>query len=123
MIALTFHSLMQRSPIVFTSAEGFRVFGTLLTTYPENTLIARFSAHHWEVRGQRTSSFECTDRCTLRFETANRSSEPLGPFNTIRFPNGSCYADLRLLATLVPESEQWRNQADGSLWDALVISP
>ena len=140
MIRLRFNSLAGTDPATLGPAPFFRVAGPLLQQGPEHTPVARYFDHHWEIGSRYVSSYECVDAVLLHFEgPAGATSAVHGPFQQVRFPNGSCYADRTLFAELVehhsapqgPGAERaddvahgrWLHLHDLTRWPVLVISP
>ncbi|MGH8208109.1 MAG: hypothetical protein ACRETD_04200 [Steroidobacteraceae bacterium] len=140
MIRLRFNSLAGTDPATVGPAPFFRVEGPLLQRGPDHTVVGRYFDHHWEVGDRFLSSYECMEPVTLHFEgAAGETSGAYGPFQQVRFPNGSCYADRTLFAELVDDHEpggggaagrapvngpaQWLHRAGLTRWPVLVISP
>jgi hypothetical protein len=129
MIQLRFNSLAGTDPAILGPAPFFRMDGPLLTQGPDRNVVGRYSDHHWEIGGRYVSSYECVDAVLLHFEGPDGAlSESFGPFQQVRFPNGSCYADKALFAELVEEraatnKPQWVYRSDLTRWPVLVLSP
>jgi hypothetical protein len=134
MIRLRFNSLAGTDPATVGPAPYFRVEGSLLQQGPDHDVIGRYFDHHWEMGGRFVSSYECVESVRLHFEgPAGATSDIYGPFQQVRFPNGSCYADRALFAELIetpPAASsspagggQWLHRADLTRWPVLVISP
>jgi hypothetical protein len=135
MIQLRFNSLAGTDPAILGPAPFFRIEGPLLHQGPDRSVVGRYFDHHWEIRGRFVSSFECVEPAVVRFEGAGgETSGAHGPFQQVRFPNGSCYADRVLLAELVddrggavrdPHADghgQWLQRADLTRWPVLILS-
>jgi hypothetical protein len=124
MIRIQAKALQAFNPITLGPAPFFRVHGAVLLQGPHNDVVGRYSQHHWEVAGRYYSSYECTDRTWVHFQDREgRSSEALGPFERLHFPNGSCYADDQQIAQFMTESERWRDAGTGARWSGILISP
>jgi hypothetical protein len=128
MIRLRFNSLAGTEPAILGPAPFFRVEGGLLQQGPEHTVVGRYFDHHWEIGNRFVSSYECLDMVRLHFVGPDGvASESHGPFQHVRFPNGSCYADRSLFGELVQEhgnkTAHWVHRASLGRWQALVISP
>jgi hypothetical protein len=128
MIRLRFNSLAGTDPAILGPAPFFRVDGGLLQQGPEHTVVGRYFDHHWEIGNRFVSSYECLDMVRLHFVGPDGdASESHGPFQHVRFPNGSCYADRSLFGELVQEhgnkTSHWVHRASLGRWQALVISP
>jgi hypothetical protein len=128
MIRLRFNSLAGTEPAILGPAPFFRVDGTLLKEGPDDTVVARYFDHHWEIGNRFVSSYECADAVLLHFVGADGdTSAPHGPFQHVRFPNGSCYADSTLFCELVQdhrdETAHWVHRGSLERWRALVLSP
>ncbi len=129
MIQLRFNSLAGTDPATLGPAPFFRVEGPLLQQGGERCVVGCYSDHHWEIGDRVVSSYECSGPVLLHFEGAGgESSRSYGPFQQVRFPNGSCYADQALFAELIEERAaggriQWLHRAELTRWAALVISP
>lgn len=129
MIQLRFNSLAGTDPAILGPAPYFRMDGPLLTQGPDRNVVGRYRDHHWEIGGRFVSSYECVDAVLLSFEgPGGTSSESFGPFQQVRFPNGSCYADKTLFAELVEErggtnSQQWLYRSGLTRWPVLLLSP
>ena len=124
MICIHAKALQAFNPITLGPAPFFRVHGPMLLQGPDEDIVARYDQHHWQVGGRYVSSYECTDRTYLQFEDVQgHTSEPLGPFDRIHFPNGSCYADDAQLAQFIAESERWRDATTGARWSGILIAP
>ena len=128
MIRLRFNSLAGTDPAILGPAPFFRVDGGLLQQGPEHTVVARYFDHHWEIGNRFVSSYECMDIVRLHFVGPDGDvSESHGPFQHVRFPNGSCYADRSLFGELVQEhgnkTSHWVHRSSLERWQALVISP
>lgn len=135
MIQLRFNSLAGTDPTNLGPAPYFRIEGPLLQRGPERAVVGRYFDYHWEIGNRFVSSYECADPVLLFFEGADGTvSGAHGPFQQVRFPNGSCYADGKLFAELVTEhgagtgAQQkgpghWLHRAQLTRWSALVISP
>ena len=123
MIRLRFNSLAGTDPEILGPAPYFRVEGPLLQQGPHHCVVGRYSDHHWELDGRYVSSFECAEPVQVRFASATGgASEVYGPFQQVRFPNGSCYADRQLLAELL-EDGQWIHRASQMRWPSLLMMP
>jgi hypothetical protein len=123
MIRLRFNSLAGTDPGILGPALYFRVEGPVLYEGPGHSVVGRYADHHWELGGRFVSSFECVEPVRVRFATPeNEMSEAFGPFQQVRFPNGSCYADRSLLAELLEEG-QWVHRASAQRWPALLLTP
>ncbi len=135
MLQLRFNSLAGMDPGTLGPASCFRVEGPLLQQGVDRSVIGSYYDHHWEIGGRFVSSYECIEAALLHFEGASGEASPIyGPFQQVRFPNGSCYADRSLFAELVEERAadgsplakaraQWVHRTDLIRWSALVISP
>jgi hypothetical protein len=123
MIRLHFNSLAGTDPVILGPAPYFRIDGPLLQEGPDRTVVGRYSDHHWELDGRYVSSFECAEPVQLQFAHSRGDvSATFGPFQQVRFPNGSCYADRALLAELL-EDGHWLHRASRERWSSLVLSP
>ncbi|MDB6091205.1 MAG: hypothetical protein JWN85_3989 [Gammaproteobacteria bacterium] len=123
MIQLRFNSMAGTDPAVVGPAPFFRIEGSLLQRGPGREVIGRYFDHHWELGGRFVSSYECLEPVRLHFEGhAGESSRPQGPFQQVRFPNGSCYADGVLLAEFVEDQEYWVHRSDLTTWPVIVLS-
>lgn len=134
MIQLRFNSLAGTDPAILGPAPFFRIDGPTLQQGPDRNVVGRYFDHHWEFGDRFVSSYECVDAVLLHFEgPGGESSRIYGPFQQLRFPNGSCYADRSLFAELVedrksaggaaPDSPpQWLHRADLTRWPVLVVS-
>ena len=134
MIQLRFNSLAGTDPAILGPAPFFRIEGTTLQQGPDRSVVGRYFDHHWEIGDRFISSYECLDAVLLHFEGHDgESSRIYGPFQQLRFPNGSCYADRSLFAELVDERKstggvpadagpQWLHRADLTRWPVLVVS-
>jgi hypothetical protein len=128
MIRLRFNSLAGTDPAILGPAPFFRVDGTLLKQGPDDTVVARYFDHHWEIGNRFVSSYECADAVRLQLLSADGDmSESHGPFQHVRFPNGSCYADSTLFGELVQDhrdkTSHWVRRGSSARWQALVLSP
>jgi hypothetical protein len=128
MIRLRFNSLAGTDLAILGPAPYFRVDGALLQQGPDHTVVGRYFDHHWEIGNRFVSSYECVDAVRLHFLGADGdTSEVHGPFQHVRFPNGSCYADRSLFAELVLSREDktghWVQRSSLARWQALVLSP
>lgn len=135
MIQLRFNSLAGTDLMTLGPAPYFRIEGPLLQQGPDNAVVARYFDYHWEIDNRFVSSYECADSVLLHFEGSGGAVSAVhGPFQHVRFPNGSCYADGRLFAELVSEHGtgnsppdkgrgHWLHRAQLMRWPALVISP
>ena len=128
MIRLRFNSLAGTEPATLGPAPFFRIDGSLLQQGPDHAVVGRYFDHHWEIDNRFVSSYDCVDAVRLHFVAANgETSETHGPFQHLRFPNGSCYADRSLFGELVHEhsnkASHWVHRASLGRWQALVISP
>jgi hypothetical protein len=123
MIRLRFNSLAGTDPAMLGPVPYFRIEGTLLQEGPDHTTVGRYSDHHWELAGRFVSSFECAESVQVRFAgSTGELSETYGPFQQVRFPNGSCYADRTLLAELLDDGH-WMHRATQKRWPALLLMP
>jgi hypothetical protein len=134
MIQLRFNSLSGTEPAILGPAPFFRVEGTMLQQGPDRSVVGRYFDHHWEIGNRFVSSYESVDAVLLHFEgPGGESSRIYGPFQQLRFPNGSCYADRSLFAELVEDGKsgggapaetrpQWLHRADLTRWPVLVVS-
>jgi hypothetical protein len=137
MIQLRFNSLAGTDPGIIGPAPYFRIEGPLLQQGSERALalVGRYADHYWEIDNRFVSSYECVESVLLHFEGPDGDTSRIyGPFQQVRFPNGSCYADRTLFAELVDDhgrasgyianpGSQWLNRADLTRWPALVIRP
>jgi hypothetical protein len=128
MIRLRINSLAGTDPAILGPAPFFRVDGALLQQGPDHMVVGRYFDHHWEIGNRFVSSYECVDAVRLHFlRSDGDTSEVHGPFQHVRFPNGSCYADRSLFAELVLSQEDkaghWMQRSSLARWQALVISP
>jgi hypothetical protein len=124
MIQLRFNSMAGTDPAILGPAPFFTIDGPLLQQGPGREVVGRYFDHHWELGGRYVSSYECSGAVRVHFEgRAGEVSGPYGPFQHVRFPNGSCYADQALLAELVEERAYWVHRADLTKWPVIVISP
>jgi hypothetical protein len=124
MIQLRFNSMAGTDPRVVGPAPFFRVEGPLLRQGPGREVVGRYFDHHWEMGGRYVSSYECADAIRLHFEgPKGEISEAYGPFQQLRFPNGSCYADRVLFAEFAEDEASWVHRAALTKWPVIVISP
>jgi hypothetical protein len=133
MIQLRFNSLAGTDPATLGPAPYFRIEGPLLQQGPDHTVVGRYFDHHWEMGGRFVSSYECVAAARLHFLGSDGEPSGIyGPFQQVRFPNGSCYADRALFAELDDgaaavsgraASGQWVHRADLSRWPVLLIRP
>ncbi|HEY6924674.1 MAG TPA: hypothetical protein VI653_14470 [Steroidobacteraceae bacterium] len=133
MIQMRFNSLAGTDPAILGPAPFFRIEGSTLQQGPDRSVVGRYFDHHWEIGDRFVSSYECVDSVLLHFEGPGGAlSRIYGPFQQLRFPNGSCYADKSLFAELVdhhksaggaPDARsQWLHRADLTRWPVLVVS-
>ena len=137
MIRLRFNSLAGTDPAIVGPAPFFRIEGPLLQQGADHTVVGRYFDHHWELGDRFVSSYECVEAACLHFVGPSGAiSETFGPFQQVRFPNGSCYADRALFAEFVEEQGaaaghaadlqghhgQWMHRASLTRWPVLVIS-
>jgi hypothetical protein len=134
MIQLRFNSLAGTDPAILGPAPFFRIEGTTLQQGPDRSVVGRYFDHHWEIGNRFVSSYECADAVLLHFEgQGGESSRVYGPFQQLRFPNGSCYADRSLFAELVDDRRsgdgvpadtrtQWLHRGDLTRWPVLVFT-
>jgi len=134
MIQLRFNSLAGTDPAILGPAPFFRIEGATLQQGPDRSVVGRYFDHHWEIGNRFVSSYECVDAVLLHFEGhGGESSRSYGPFQQLRFPNGSCYADRTLFAELVADRKsgdgasadarsQWLHRADLTRWPVLVVT-
>jgi hypothetical protein len=134
MIQLRFNSLAGTDPGTVGPAPFFRIEGAVLQQGRERIVVGRYSDHYWEIDDRFVSSYECMQSALLHFEGPDGdTSRVYGPFQHVRFPNGSCYADRTLFAELVDEhgvasgragpGSQWLHRGELIRWPALVIRP
>ena len=127
MIRLRFNSLAGTDPAILGPAPFFSIDGALLQQGPDHTVVGRYFDHHWEIGGRFVSSYECMEAVRLHFVGPNGDESAIhGPFQQVRFPNGSCYADRSLFGELVQDHGgapgHWVHRASSTRWQALVIS-
>jgi len=135
MIQLRFNSLAGTDPAILGPAPFFRIEGATLQQGPDRSVVGRYYDHHWEFGNRFVSSYECVEAVLLHFEgPGGAASQIYGPFQQLRFPNGSCYADRSLFAELLDDGKgaggapaaahpQWLHRADLTRWPVLVLSP
>jgi hypothetical protein len=132
MIRLRFNSLAGTDPAIIGPAPFFRIEGTQLQMGAERAVIGRYFDHHWELGGRYVSSYECVEPVCLQFEgMGGETSETFGPYQQVRFPNGSCYADRLLFAELLQghgnvqdaNEGQWLHRGSAARWPSLLIRP
>jgi hypothetical protein len=138
MIRLRFNSLAGTDPAILGPAPFFRIEGPLLQQGADRTVVGRYFDHHWELGGRFVSSYECVETACLHFEGPTGAvSDAYGPFQQVRFPNGSCYTDQNLFAEFVEEQGgarckaedlqgchgHWLHRASLTRWPVLVIGP
>src|SRR5580658_9151167 len=138
MIRLRFNSLAGTDPAILGPAPFFRIEGPLLQQGADHTVVGRYYDHHWELGERFVSSYECMDPVSLQFVGPDgAASETYGPFQHVRFPNGSCYADRALFAEFVEEGNSfgkqaadlhgghghWVHRGTVTRWPVLVIGP
>ena len=135
MIRLRFNSLAGTDPAILGPAPLFRIEGPLLHHGADHTVVGRYYEHHWEIGDRFVSSYECMEPVCLHFAGAGgATSQTYGPFQQVRFPNGSCYADRNLFAEFVEEHGfpgkgaagprgQWLHRGSLVRWPTLVIRP
>ena len=144
MIRLRFNSLAGTDPAVLGPAPFFRIEGPLLQQGADHAVVGRYFDHHWELGDRYVSSYECMEPVCLHFAGPGGAiSGSFGPFQQVRFPNGSCYADRVLFAEYVEEHGspgqgaagsrgstgpqghrgQWLHRGSLVRWPALVITP
>jgi hypothetical protein len=133
MIQLRFNSLAGTDPAILGPAPFFRIEGSTLQQGPDRSVVGRYFDHHWEIGNRFVSSYESVEAVLLHFEgPGGESSRVYGPFQQLRFPNGSCYADGTLFAELVDDRKgdggaaggarpQWLHRADLTRWPVLVV--
>ena len=138
MIRLRFNSLAGTDPAVLGPAPFFRIEGPLLQQGADHAVVGRYFDHHWELGDRYVSSYECMEPVCLHFAgPGGATSGSFGPFQQVRFPNGSCYADRALFAEFVEEQGSpmqgaaqsqglrghWLHRGSLARWPVLVISP
>ena len=138
MIRLRFNSLSGTDPAILGPAPFFRIEGPLLQQGADHAVVGRYFDHHWEMGGRFVSSYESLEAVCLHFVGPDgATSATFGPFQQVRFPNGSCYTDRTLFAEFVEEPGfsgrrpedlqgrhgQWIHRASLTRWPALVIAP
>jgi hypothetical protein len=122
MIQLRFNSLAGTDPGTLGPAPFFRIEGPLLQQGTRREVVGCYCDHYWEIANRFVSSYECLQSVLLHFESSGgETSRSYGPFQQVRFPNGSCYADAALFAELV--DEQWLYRGDLTRWPVIVIRP
>ncbi len=138
MIRLRFNSLAGTDPAVLGPAPFFRIEGPLLQQGADHAVVGRYFDHHWELGDRYVSSYECMEPVCLHFaDPGGATSGSFGPFQQVRFPNGSCYADRILFAEFVEEHGSpmqgtaesqglrghWLHRGSLARWPMLVIRP
>ena len=138
MIRLRFNSLAGTDPAILGPAPFFKIEGSVLQQGEDCTVVGRYFDHHWEMGGRFVSSYECMDpTCLFFLGSTGALSDSYGPFQQVRFPNGSCYADRTLFAEFVedqgagghraedPQARHghWLHRASLTRWPVLVIGP
>ena len=135
MVRLRFNSLAGTDPAILGPAPFFRIEGPLLQGAADRQVAGRYFDHHWELGDRFVSSFESIEAVCLQFEEDSGRVSPLyGPFQQVRFPNGSCYADRALFAELVIDEERaahatgearghWIHRENSTRWSTLLIWP
>jgi hypothetical protein len=87
-------------------------------------IVGTYRQHQWDVQGQHFTSYDCNDRTAIHFEdVAGGSTEDFGPFGHFFVADGTMYAEGKLFAKFMEESQLWHCYVTDTYWPVMVIKP
>lgn len=106
-----------RSPV-------FRVTGNHMRDADGRT-VATYKRHQWHTEDGGHYSAYTVARAKVQFFDAEGGppSEMVGPVRVLRATDGTIYADDKLIARMVEESQLWHHYETDTYWRFLVIYP
>jgi hypothetical protein len=125
MIRLIFESEQLGKSVTLAPAPWFRITGNFISQGPDESIVARFSHHFWEMQGQKhLTRYRCHDRTVIHFEDAiGNASETRGPFDDIAMADGVVYANGQLFARFAEETQLWHCFGTDTYWLSMIIAP
>lgn len=123
MINIRFKGLLG-GPVVVGPAPYFVIQGRNLCAGPGGEVVATHEHFQWDVSGRAYSGWECTEPTSIHFENPDGSrSGTFGPFATVRFADGHCWADKHRLAQLHEDRELWAVKGQSREWRQFFLCP
>jgi hypothetical protein len=122
MMTLRMEGLLPGGGALLGPAPWFQVSGNHIRQGPHAGIVARYAKHTWEVGDHHFTSIGCKERTILHFEdTEHGPAPPFGPFDEVRFIDGTFYADGELLAKFQEESQLWHCYPTENYWPILKL--
>jgi len=124
MVQLRMEGVSAAYSITLGPAPWFRVAGNFIRQGPRGTIVATYYNHQWEVQSRFFTRFECRDPLLIHFEdAAGGSTEDYGAFSHFQAADGVLYADNKLFAKFIEESQLWHCYVTENFWPVLVFKP
>ena len=122
MIHLHFNGSSPAYAVTLGPAPWFRIAGNFIRQGPHGAIAATYRHHQWEVQGRHFTRSDCKDRAVIHFEdAAGGPTEDYGPFDTFHAADGVMYADGKLFAKFIEESQLWHCYPTENFWPVMVV--
>jgi hypothetical protein len=124
MIHLYFEGGSPADSVTLGPAPWFRIAGNFIRQGPDGAIVGTYRRHQWEVQSGYFTRFDGKERAVVHFEdAAGGPSEDFGPFPRFHTSDGVLYADGKLFAKFVEESQLWHCYPSENFWPVIVIKP
>ena len=122
MIHLLFGGISGVHSVVLGPAPSFTIDGNFIRQGPYGNIVATYRNHVWQAEGQHFVRYDCKERILVHFEnTAREKSEDFGPFGEFWVADGVMYAEAKLFAKHIEETQLWHCYTTDTRWPLLVI--
>jgi hypothetical protein len=122
MIHLQFEGGSPAGSITLGPAPWFRIAGNFIRQGPDGAIVGTFRRHQWEVESKHFTRFDCKERAAIHFQdAAGGATEDYGPFASLYASDGVMYADGKLFAKFIEESQLWHCYPTENFWPVIVI--
>ena len=103
-------------------APWFRISGNFVRQGPVGVIVGTFRDHHWQIGSQHFIRYDCSDHVLIHFEdAAGGQTEDYGPFAAFHAADGVMYAEDKLFAKFIEESQLWHCYPTENFWPVMVI--
>jgi hypothetical protein len=108
--------------IVLGPAPWFRISGNYIRKGPDGAVVGMFTRHQWQVQDRHFIRFDCHEPTLIHLEdTAGAPTQDFGPFGSFQCNDGVMYAEQKLLAKFLEETQLWHFFPTENFWPVLVI--
>ena len=123
-IHLFFEGTSPSYAVTLGPAPWYRISGNFIREGPAGRIVAIFRRHMWDLADHSYTRFDCRDPALIHFEdSAGGTTEDFGPIASFFAADGVLYAEGKLFAKFIEETQLWHSYVTENFWPAMIIKP